>query len=70
MTRVLSISETVTVILTEEGADTVNKNLDKKRYTAGETFSAPLWEIMAMFGPHFGAGKQAPFVNGTITTNR
>ena len=70
MTQVLSINDTVTVILTYAGAQFLREKRPGVGYAYGQSFTCTLYELMAEFGQAMNEGRLSPFKDGMITKVR
>ncbi len=65
----MNVNDTVSVVLTEAGAQHLGREMRAAR--AGDRLTMPLWELMALFGSAFpkypSMGHPLPFENNTIT---
>lgn len=68
----MDVHTDVTVTLTDKGAEILNKrgqwfrdnvkgSTSKIDYKEGDSYTAVLWEIMEIFGPHCSVGARVPF---------
>lgn len=78
----ININTTTKVVLTEYGAKAINRHNKEyhitgdvehderhfpTNYKEGDTVTAPLWELMKIFGPYITQGGPIVFMSNNIT---
>ena len=61
----INLNDSVSVNLSERGAEILNKYFKQfiitKNYKAGDVFKTELWDLMNIFGEHLTMGFNIPF---------
>jgi len=63
----ININQECTVVLFERGVEAINKYYSRlqleppKQYKVGDEYTAPLWDVMNVFGEYTFMGPKPPF---------